>query len=405
MGGDSRIGTVVLSVQYSTRSSYYRDWLDAFEDSPLFAVTSFNLFKGGQRRAATRAAAEAELVVALHSCSADTMRFITPLGSALKARRGRFLMLVGNEYNLPWSRMAEKRAFLQQIGADFVGTQLPHEAGAWLYAGIGAAVLALPHALNERVFRRGPADPARRIDIGGRSARYPIFVGDDDRNRVYQMFARLGPATGLATDIDTGTRLDRTGWANFLGDCRATIGTEAGSWYLERDDRTALAIRAFIGERNGRATIKADGALHAATRRLPYRLKENLKELLKWSPLGHEAFDVSPDCGAEIVNRFFGPARRAPVYAKCISSRNFDAAGTGTCQILVRGRYNDIFNAGEHYIPLEPDLSDADAAIGRFRDPAERCRIAEAAYALVHDRHTYRHRLAELHQQLTAGDG
>lgn len=402
MGGDSRIGAVILSVQYSTRSSYYRDWLDAFEESPLFAVTSFNLFKGGARRAATRVVAAAELVVALHSCSADTMRFIKPLAGALKARRGRFLMLVGNEYNLPWSRMADKRAFLQEIGADFVGTQLPREAGEWLYAGTGAAVLALPHALNEHVFRRGPPDPARRIDIGGRSARYPVFVGDDDRNRVYELFARLGPEAGLTTDIDTGTRLDRSGWANFLSDCRATIGTEAGSWYLERDDRTALAIRAFIGERNGRATIKADGALHAATRRLPYRLKERLKALLEWSPFGHEALDVAADCGAEIEDRFFGLARRAPVYSKCISSRNFDAAGTGTCQILVRGRYNGIFKAGEHYIPLEPDLSDADAAIERFRDPAERCRIAEAAHALVHDRHTYRHRLAGLHQQLAA---
>ncbi|HEY1259678.1 MAG TPA: glycosyltransferase [Stellaceae bacterium] len=400
MGGDSRIGTVVLSVQYSTRSSYYRDWLDAFEASPLFAATSFNLFRAGQRHAAARAVGTAELVVALHSCSADTMRFILPLAEALKARHGRFLMLVGNEYNLPWSRMAEKRAFLRQVGADFVGTQLPRDAGEWLYADTGAAVLALPHALNERVFRPGPPDLQRHIDIGGRSARYPVFVGDADRNRVYELFARLGPEAGLAVDIDTGARLDRAGWSNFLGDCRATIGTEAGSWYLERDDRTALAIRAFIGERNRRMTIKADGALHAATRRLPYRLKERLKGLLKWSPLGHEAFDLPPDSAAEIETRFFGPERRAPVYSKCISSRNFDAAGTGTCQILVRGRYNDIFTADEHYIPLEPDLADVGHAIERFRNPAERGRVAEAAYALVHDHHTYRHRLAELHRQL-----
>jgi hypothetical protein len=399
---DSRIGTVVLSVQYSTRSSYYRDWLDAFETSPLFAVRSFNLFGSVQRRAAARAVAAAELVVALHSCSADTMRFILPLANALMARRGRFLMLVGNEYNLPWSRMAEKRAFLQEVGADFVATQLPREAGDWLYAGTGAAVLALPHALNERVFRPGPPDPQRHIDIGGRSARYPVFVGDDDRNRVYERFARLGPPAGLAVDIDTGTRLDRAGWSNFLGDCRGTIGTEAGSWYLERDDRTALAIRAFIGERSGRATIKADGALHAATRRLPYRLKERLKAVLKCLPFRHEALDLPPDSAAEIETRFFGPARRAPVYSKCISSRNFDAAGTGTCQLLVRGRYNDILKPGEHYIPLEPDLSDAGEAIERFCDPAERGRVAEAAYALVHDHHTYRHRLAELHQSLAA---
>ena len=207
---------------------------------------------------------------------------------------------------------------------------------------------------------------------------------------------------GLRVDIDTGARLDRAGWAAFLNDCRATIGTEAGSWYLERDDATALAIRDYLRASRGGATIKADGYLHAATRRLPYRLKEWLKAVLRWSPIGHEAMALSEDGAAAIEARFFAGRARAPVYSKCISSRHFDAAGTGTCQILVRGRYNDILCADQHYIPLQPDLGDMPQAIERLRDPAERRRIADAAYALVHDANTYRHRLAALHGVLTA---
>ena len=148
MPTESRVGTVVLTVQYDTRSSYYLDWLEAFERSPLFAVTTFNLFRGDQRRAAIRAILEAELVVALHACSADTLDYIKPLKGVLKTRRGRFLMLVGNEYNLPWAPLGEKRDFLREVSADYVGTQLPLEAGQWLYAGTGVTVLALPHALN-----------------------------------------------------------------------------------------------------------------------------------------------------------------------------------------------------------------------------------------------------------------
>ena len=158
MPGESRIRTVVLTVRYGVRASYYEDWLEAFEASPLFAVTTFNLFRRAERRAALRAIEEAELVVALHPCSADTLEFIMPLREALKARRGRFLMLVGNEYNLPWARLADKRGFLRETGADWVGTQLPLEAGRWLYDDTGAAVLALPHALNEAVFRRDKPD-------------------------------------------------------------------------------------------------------------------------------------------------------------------------------------------------------------------------------------------------------
>jgi spore maturation protein CgeB len=407
MPGESRIGTVVLTVQYDTRSSYYLDWLEAFECSPLFAATTFNLFRRDQRRAAIRAVSEAELVVALHACSADTLDYIKPLRTALANRRGRLLILVGNEYNLPWTRLGEKRDFLREVAADYVGTQLPIEAGEWLYAGTGTTVLALPHALNETVFRPDKPDPSRPIDIGGRSARYPAFIGDDERNRVHDLFAQVGPSVGLRVDVDTGSRLDRSGWAMFLNDCRGTIGTEAGSWYLERDDRTVLEIRDFLRARTGPGAISADGPFHALSRRLPYRVKTWLRTLLTISPIRHEAIDNGDVNFAEIEARFFLRRPRCPVYSKCISSRHFDAAGTGTCQILLRGRYNDILAADEHYIALDPDLANADEAIARFRDPAERRRIAAAALSLVKERHTYRHRMAALHEALCrseAGD-
>ncbi len=400
MSGGSRIRTVVLTVQYSTRSSYYLDWAEAFAQSPLFEATAFNLFNRDRRRAARRAIEDAELVVALHACSADTLEFIKPLLGALKLRRGRFLMLVTNEYNVPWARIADKRDFLRDTGADYVGTQLPLETGQWLYADTGARVLALPHALNDAVFRRDKPDPTRAIDIGGRSARYPVFIGDDERNRALDVFAGIAPAAGLRVDIDTRSRLDRPGWAAFLNDCRATVGTEAGSWYLERDDRTALAIREFLRNRPGVRTIRADGLLHSATRRLPYHLKTWLRALVKFSPMRHEALDDSGVSFEEIEARFFSGYPRCPMYSKAISSRHFDAAGTGTCQILVRGRYNDILQAGEHYIAVNPDMSDARQAIERFSDPVERRRIAESAYALVHHGHTYRHRTAALHDML-----
>jgi spore maturation protein CgeB len=397
---ESRIRTVVLTVQYATRASYYVDWLEAFEGSALFAVTTFNLFRRDERHAAIHAIPKAELVVALHACSADTLEYVKPLKGALEARRGRFLMLVGNEYNLPWARLAEKRDFLRDVGADYIGTQLPIEAGRWLYADTGATVLALPHALNDTVFRPRKPDPDRAIDIGGRSARYPAFIGDDDRNRIHDFFARIGPSAGFRVDIDTETRLDRPGWATFLNDCRATVGSEAGSWYLEQDDRTVLEIREFIHARAGARTIRADGLIHASSRRLPYQVKTWLKALLKISPIRHEAFDRRELSFAEIEARFFAGRPRCPVYSKCISSRHFDAAGAGTCQILIRGRYNDILTADEHYIGIDPDLGDAGEALARFCDLAERRRIASAAHALVNEQHTYRHRITALHEML-----
>ena len=398
---ETRIRAVVLTVRYGVRASYYEDWLDAFESSPHFVITAFNLFRLGERRAAIRAVRDAELVVALHPCSADTLRSINPLRQALKDRRGRLLVLVGNEYNLPWIRLADKREFLRDVGADWVGTQLPLGAGEWLYGDIGTTVLPVPHAANEFVFRRDKPIDARPIDLGARSFRYPVYLGDDERNRVYDLFARLGPAAGLRVDIANDRRLGRAEWAAFLKNCRGTIGSEAGTWYLERYDRTALAIREFLRERSNGAVIRADGWLHAAARRLPYGVKAGLTALQQRFSLRHEAFGSSEGDFAEVQTRFFASQPRCPVYSKCISSRHFEAAATGTCQLLVHGRYNDILKADEHFIPLQSDLSDAPEAISRFCDPTERNRIAAVAHDLVHDSHTYRRRLAALHAALS----
>lgn len=402
MPRESRIQTVVLTVGYAIRSSYYEDWLDAFTASPLFSVTSFNLFRRDERRAARRAVANAELVVALHACSADTLQFIEPLREALTARRGRFLMLVGNEYNLPWSRLADKRRFLVESGADWVGTQLPLEAGEWLYEGTGARAVAVPHAANEAVFRRDRSDEARSIDIGGRSFPYPVYIGDRERNRVYDVLAEIGPRMGLRVDVAMNARLDRPDWAAFLDNCRGTIGTEAGTRYLERDDRTALAIRDFLRDRTRRPTIRADSWVHAAVRHLPYGVKDRLKALLAHSPVRHEALAEDDARFEEIETRFFSGRTPCPAYSKCISSRHFEAAATGTCQILMRGRYNDILEADRHYIPLAPDLGNISTALERFRDRPERQRIANAAHELVQESHTYRHRLATLHDAMAA---
>ncbi len=402
MPGESRIRTVVLTLRYGVRASYYEDWLEAFETSPHFLVTSFNLFRRSERRAAIAAVRDAELVVALHACTADTLQYINPLRGPLKARRGRLLVFVGNEYNLPWIRLGEKRCFLREVGADFAATQLPLEAGQYLYGDCAAAVLAVPHAANEKVFRRIKPDEERAIDIGSRSFRYPVYLGDDTRNRVHDVFAKIGPATGLRVDIANNGRLDRFSWAAFLNNCRGTIGTEAGTWYLERDDRTALAIRDFLRARSKAPKIRADGRLHAAVRHLPYGLKAGLKAVLASSRIHHEAIDSSDADFSEIAARFFTGRPHCPAYSKCISSRHFEAAATGTCQILVCGRYNGILEANRHYIALDADLGNAPAAIERFCDPAERRRIADAGHDLVHDAHTYSHRLAALHRAVSA---
>jgi spore maturation protein CgeB len=106
----------------------------------------------------------------------------------------------------------------------------------------------------------------------------------------------------------------------------------------------------------------------------------------------------------DIFGRFFAARARPSSYGKCISSRHFDAAGTKTCQIMFRGRFNDIFRADEHYLALEPDFSNIEAVLAAFRDPVRRRSIVDAAYDLVLSKHTYQHRIQQVYDLLAGSD-
>jgi glycosyl transferase family 1 len=393
------VKTLVLTLEYPSRASYYDDWRDAFLHSRLFDATIRNIFHRGERRQLRGEIGAYDVVVLLHSCTADTLHYASELTSILQARRGLLVSFVGNEVNLPWAPLGAKLDFLQAIAPDAIATQLPLEAGEWLYAGSGARIVALPHALNPNVFHPTLPQAERPIDIGARSYRYLAYLGDDDRNRLHDFFATQHFNPPLALDLSTEARYDRAGWAAFLNRCKATISTEAGSWFLERDDATVLAIRDYAAHESG-LVLRADSSLQHLARRLPYGVKATLRRFLRGTLLRHEALGAERLDFADVHRRFFAGRPRAPVYSKCISSRHFDAVGCKTLQIMFPGRFNDILRAGEHYVPLAPDFANLGEVLALLGDMPARQALVDRAYEHVMSAHTYAHRLAALHSVL-----
>jgi len=355
-----------------------------------------NIFTEGGRHEAIRRARDAELIVVLHACTADTLDHVEPLVGSLQQRRGRLVSFVGNELNLPWSPLGPKITWLRAVKPDLIATQLLLEGGRYLYEGCAKRIISLPHALNTAIFQSHMNGVDRLIDLGARSYRYLAYLGDDDRNRIYDFFLQHRFEPPLNLDFSTEHRFDRPGWADFLGRCKGTIATEAGSWWLERDDRTVLAIRRWAAERQRGIVIPADSALQRLGRRLPHGLKAWLKRNLKRGLIRHEAFAAETLDSAEVFERFFAHQEKPPIYGKCISSRHFDAIGAGAVQIMFPGRYNDILEAGRHYIALNADFSNIDTVMEQFRDPSERRRISTAAFEHILAGHTYTHRIATL---------
>jgi hypothetical protein len=398
---ESRIRTLVLYAQYTSRLSYYDDWLDAFRSAPEFAIAAHNIAARREHAAIAEAIEAAELIVLLHSTNGDTTEYIEPFAGALQNRRGRLVTFVGNELNLPGSPIRAKRDLFRRITPDFVATQMLVEAGEYLFADVARSrVIALPHALNPEAFRPVVEHAKRAFAIGVRAVHYVAHLGDDDRNRLHDYFARRDFGPDFRVDI-SAERLNRTGWADFLNNCCGTISSEAGSWYLERDDATVTAIRQYLRETRGSGWIIAnDSPWRRLGHKLPWPVRAALRQILRRGLLRHESAVNEDAPFPEIHARFFADKPRSPVYGKCISSRHFDAIGTKTCQIMFPGRFNDILVADEHYIALQPDFSNIDEVMRRFRDVGYRLAMVDRAHAYVMEHHTYRHRIAELLRQL-----
>jgi hypothetical protein len=392
--------TLLLYAQYGTRASYYDDWLDGFRASPQFDLAELNICQRDAAAQLRRGIREVDLVVLLHSVNADHVFYLEPLAGILAERRCRLLSFVGNEVNLPGAPIADKRRVLAALRPDWIATQLLAEAGEYLWADI-APVLCVPHALNPQAFRVDMPAAARPLDIGVRSFRYPAVLGDGERNRLIDWFVQNASARDLRTDIGS-ERLNRADWAKFLNRCRGTLATEAGSWYLQRDDALVRDVSAHYAK-GGLLTLSSNHvALRRLAHRLPWRVRELLLRWLSRGPLRYQATALSDVPEQEILERFFAQAPRAPVYGKCISSRHFDAIGTGTVQILLAGRYNDLLVADRHYLSLAPDYSNLEEVLRRFRDEGERGRIAQLAREHVLQHHTYAHRIAALAPRLGA---
>ena len=393
---ESKLKLLVVYADYTDRLSYYDDWFDAFEAYPGFSVEGFNLVPAGEEVALSGKLANSDAVVILHSATGDTTIYLERYAAILGERKIPLLSFVGNEVNLPGSPIAAKRRVLATIRPDWIATQLLEDAGRMLFGDLaGRGVVSIPHALNPAVFRPTLGSASRPIDIGTRAARYLPHLGDNDRNRIIEYFRVAGAQRGLAVDI-SDARFGRDDWAGFLNRCKGTVATEAGSWFIERDDATVNAIRAEIRSAAKGVMIANDSPLRSLGHKLPWWMRAALRKTLGSGFVQHEALVNEQVSYDNIFQKYFANRVRPAIHGKCISSRHFDAIGTKTCQIMFRGRFNDILEADRHYLALNDDCSNFATVVERFKDYGKRSQIVEEAYTHVIANHTYVHRMQQV---------
>lgn len=162
----------------------------------------------------------------------------------------------------------------------------------------------------------------RGRDIGGRYGRLGF-----DKFEIGRRMQELCTARGILTDIamDETSRIYGTAWFDFVGDCRAMLGSESGSNVFDFDGSIDAHFKEMAAANGGVPPSYADFLPIVA-------------------------------------------ARDAEIEMGQISPRIFECAIMRTPMVLFRGRYSDAIEPGEHYIALEKDFSNLDSVLQRLGD-------------------------------------
>jgi hypothetical protein len=404
----SKIKTLFICnfIKSKNTDSYYDDWLDAFVAEKSFDIQIFNIQTDSFYQINIKSY---DIIILSHSITANgvELKYSKSLKELLRKRRGKLLSFVGNELNLPFAHISEKINFLKTCEVDIIMSQLPIDAAKWLYNECSCIVLSVPHALNNKVFRPIIPVSKRPIDIGCRNAKYSVTLGDDERNRIIDFFRNhkfLGKEHKIDIETRNSKRFNRADWALFLNKCKGTISTEAGSYYLEKNDCTVKLIENYIKDKNKYANLKVVSSNSLLYKKiasiLPLDIKEWLRNLLGKFGI-YRIDDLLEEEDFEFVyDMFFRDKLQCRFYSKTISSRHFDAIGTKTCQIMFPGEFSGILKPDIHYIALNKDFSNIDEVIEKFFNDDYRLNMINNAYEFCIENHLYSHRINYILNQI-----
>jgi len=282
-----------------------------------------------------------DAIVLLHSVFSNACALTGWTFDAVRANAAPKVFFIGNEYKL----MPEKMTFCEALGVRLLVTQSHSPTVQSLYRErLGCAVVGIPNTgWDPDIFRPERPRADRPIDLGYRSLPSPLYLGHNERVEMIELFRAAAERHGLSIDFSLRAedRFDERGWAAFLNSCKGQIGTEAGGDYFELTDQTRLRVNEYL--------------------------------------------ETHPSAGIEEIRTRFFRDYLDPVPIRILSSRNVEAAGTRTVQLLLEGEYGGYFEAGKHYIGVRRDFSNVEEAIRQLKDPVLCEEITDRAYQVIRD--------------------
>ncbi|BCB21359.1 hypothetical protein [Bosea sp. ANAM02] len=250
----------------------------------------------------------------------------------LKAFSGVKVLAVQDEYD----RTDTLKAAIKDLGFDIVLTCVPQDSLDYVYprsefpdvtfitvfTGYVPEMLMSELPAPKPLAQRSIFIGYRGRDIGGRYGRLGF-----DKFEIGRRMKELCDARSIATDIamDEASRIYGTAWFDFIGNCRAMLGSESGSNVFDFDGSIEVRFKEMTAANGGVPPSYAD-----------------------FLPI--------------VVDR------DGEIEMGQISPRVFECAMMRTPMVLFKGRYSDAIVPNQHYISLEKDFSNVDAVLERLKD-------------------------------------
>jgi len=336
----------LVETRYDYQLSYLDEWVRAWQRAAS-KFDTFNLIHDAHLKKLERKLNDFDLIVVLHSVSADSNAWLEKLTHLSGKKRAPMILFVGNEFSSPFLSTEVRLNLIEQISPEILASQLPSDCSNWLYEKTGIRVAHAPPGIPEKPFKN--SDQVKNCDLGYRGFPYPWYLLDNERNMTVHSVSEYFNSRKMKIDISFTQRFNANEWFEFLRNSRFTVSSEAGSRFVFRDDNVWISVQEYFAKNLKFYAIENDRAGMQILRRLPSYLKKVLRSL--GSSLGiNQASLYKPDSREmQILTELIDVSKHEYRNGKCISSRHLDALACGTWQILQPGSYNDILKEKDHF--------------------------------------------------------
>ena len=335
-----KLNILVLHDQSSLHTKTTCDYLDSFS---LFANHNVYYVHATNGAKVTVPLDHFDAVFIHYSVRLCYSWHIAPeFAAALKSYRGLKVLFIQDEYDNSWT----VGDWVNKLDIRVIFTNVPPSHHRRIYPRVDHRKVEFFQALTGYVPLHLGCCPTprpmaeRSVAIGYRVRQLPFRYGKLawEKFHIGQQMRAFCRERNLPHDIEwtDDKRIFGENWLEFLGSCRATLGAETGSNVFDFDGKLTPAVDAFLRENPG---ISFD---------------DFFERFLK----KHET--------EEIMNH--------------ISPRNFEAITMRTALILFEGRYCDVLQPNEHYIPLKKDFSNIDEVFRKLNDVPGLAAMTERAY-------------------------